>query len=695
MPKSLEPSQSSAPEEAASANPFAYHAYRGLARHQEQRNANAVQEQTAQESPSGQEGRTLLAATRQKIREALKGRTANPTSPEQTPILGSSATEMTQALEREIEAARSAMTKEELAEEEDRATRNMSTFYRAWYGQTKTLRTVEASIDDFIRGVYAAGLQEDPEIWRELDEVKREANAIRESIHAETRKTPEAFLTNGLLRLREYKRQFQKNGLMLTPELERLIPSIRHDARRKLEGTNGVVTLLGPTGSGKTVIAKMLARDLSPNGEFEFVSAHSRMAPEDLLTRLGISVDTIQPEDVPQLTTEAVARFKKQYPNLASTDAESYTRKIEEAVQAQAGQRVIRTQLVLESVMRAAKNGTKVVIDEFNYLPPETIASLNNILATKKGATFNITVGDKMVTETIKDGFGIILTGNIGKEYLKRQELDPAFINRILTGVVEYKYPPQEINDSLHDSVLSAEESDAAKATKSRDLFVEALTQLVDEKANLKAPADTLEKTWDLTRVFSIIQRISDGEDIRKLGLSNAATQGNSEYQFKRIFLSFRNLNAIVREWKLEGYQKPLDWYVYDNLIRPAETIAPAEAAQIYSIFKLWGGFFADKEWQGLNVDGAAWRMHGQAPSPGAWVKQSTPLKFFLPSEIVTAAMGEDMPYPVAEEQKETQHNEQFEAEMFRQVEEMEAQLKSYDFIHRICGEVTAEPAGA
>ena len=188
-----------------------------------------------------------------------------------------------------------------------------------------------------------------------------------------------------------------------------------------------------------------------------------------------------------------------------------------------------------------------------------------------------------------------------------------------------------------------------------------------------------------MSRTFSILQHVSAGENFRKLGLSSASTQAVSEFNFKHIFLSFRNLNVIVREWKLDGYTKPLDWYIYNNLIRPAAIIAPTEAAQILTVFKTWGGFFKAPEWQNITVDPAAWKMAGDSPKPNAWEKTKVPLKFFLPSEVVEAAFGNKMPQPVDEPAEQVANREDELAGMQATLEAMAKDCESFSYLEQLC----------
>ena len=568
---------------------------------------------------------------------------------------------------------------------------------------------VKEKIHTFIRELYAGGTnkREQAGIWRQVANLEALPAKIEEAIAQESRKSPEAFKAFWLLELRNLKRQFEKDGIMETPWLRSYTEKLMADVRRKMEGTNGVVVLLGPTGSGKTVAAKKMAKELSSDGKFEFVSAHSKMTPEDLLFRMGIAVDSIEVSDVPRLVIQAQEQYQKENPDVTPEELKHGKQMIKNILEKRAATPFMITKRVFESVARAAKEGRIVVIDEFNYLPPETLAVLNNLLSVKAGSQGNITIGDKVEEFVVKEGFGVIFTGNVGEAYLKRQKLDPALVNRILTGIVEYSYPPQEIDKSFHNSTLTNDEIKEGKTSEpNRNLFQINLTHLVDTKGNLVAPEHALDEIWNFSRVIALIEKLSAGKDFRSLGLDSPVTQGVSSFKFEMIFPSFRNLNQVTREWKLDGFTKPLNWYVFQNIIRPASVIAPKEAAQLFYLFKDWGGMFDGESWNEVDVDPTTWRIGGldrvSEPKEGA-----PKLRHYSTDDVVEAFSGMEVPSYEdlklvssdegtrisAKEQLRQQEMEKNTSEMEAEIAILERELKE-DPLHRIielletiCGE--------
>ncbi|MCR4314267.1 MAG: AAA family ATPase [Candidatus Uhrbacteria bacterium] len=514
------------------------------------------------------------------------------------------------------------------------------------------------AVEKLVRRAHASVQKESGQLWRTIAKYETEIAKTNTLLEEAAEKNPIAFQTHWLLKLREQKRQFNQTGVIETDAIAQQTAKLMDDVRRKLEGTNGVIALLGPTGSGKSVIAKKIASKFSSNGEFEFVSAHPKMTADDLIERMGIVIESTPAEKIPALVKKVQSKFKKEHLDMEAEELAVQLGMIEQVILQRESQKVLETKKVLEAVGRAARDGKIVVIDEFNYLPPDTLASLNDLLA---GGT------------STKEGFGVIFTGNIGKEYIKRQNLDPALINRILSGTVEYGFPPQELNRAFSQSVISREEQAVDQKPPDRDLYQIALIQLLDEKGNLLAPEGALESTWDLARIVALTQHIAAGKDFRDLGIASPATQGVTAMKFENVFLSFRNLNQVVREWKLDGYTKPLEWYVFADVIRPASVLNPKEAAQLFFLFQTWGGMFGGDEWKDIVVDSITWRIAGikKIREPHG---QETELKPYLPSEVVEAISGRQLPSYDTLESTDALDKAKKEAEKDREMARMEAE---------------------
>ncbi|MEM2987864.1 MAG: AAA family ATPase [Candidatus Bathyarchaeia archaeon] len=473
------------------------------------------------------------------------------------------------------------------------------------------------------------------------DELREMANLLEIEL---PQQSPEAFLAHWLLKLREYKKSYQATGIIETPGVQEMTEAIREKVKAALQisGKIGVAVLLGETGSGKTAVAREVAEQLSPDGEYEFVQAHFRMMPEDLIARLGIKVTEIKAEEIPDLIEQAKNKYKEQHPQLGEEDLKTAYKWIEEVIKGQAMQRQMETQIVLEAVAKAAREGRIVVIDEFNYLPPETLAALNTFLDVRPGSSGAFSLDSEKKT-FVKEGFGVIFTGNIGERYA-REKFDPAFINRIGPGIIEYNYPPQAFDGVLTQNIITRKEVAQGRKPLPRDLFIIGTTLLVDAKGNLIAPPDALQKLWDLCRGFSIIQQLTLGKDFRDLGFGDIAHQHITGFKFDYYILSFRQLISIVERWKTDGFQYSLDWYIYDNIIKPAFLIEPREAAQIFYILKNREGFLQDEKLASVRVNPNPWNITNLPDLKKEDFRIKAENKYYLPQEIAEAVAGIEMP---------------------------------------------------
>ncbi|MFW5853545.1 MAG: AAA family ATPase [Patescibacteria group bacterium] len=555
--------------------------------------------------------------------------------------------------------------------------------------------------EELIRRLYEdVDLKESLSVNERISLVSKKITRVNEVLKKISRESPEAFKAFHLLRLRDYKRQFEESGMIETPWIEDHYSELTSHVRKTMEGNNRVCTLLGPTGSGKTVMAERVAKTLSPNGDYEFVSAHSKMDPDDLLWRQGIQVESITPETAPEIAEKAKQAFRENNPNMDEVELIDRERYIEEVVKNQAGQKAFKTEIIPQAIARAASEGKVVVVDEFNYLPPQTLAALNKLLDAKAekraGEKVKVDIDDESgqtQSYEVTEGFGVILTGNIGSEYLGRnQKLDPALYSRILSGVIQYDHPPQELKGSLENSIKTDNELAEGQEPPPRELFLASLVQLIDEKGNLSAPIGAMEDIWHLSQTVSRIQQIAAGKDPRELGVDSTMLQNISTFDFKSLFLSFRNLNQVVREWKGESYSQTLDHYLFENIIRPASVLKDNEAAQMFYIFKNFGGFFQGEEFEDVKVNSTSWSLSGVGSVPQK-IGSDDKIRHYIPKEIVEAASGEETPSyedldtKRAGERREDKSQEEYLAEVERQLNILIRELEAEKFVEDACRE--------
>lgn len=554
--------------------------------------------------------------------------------------------------------------------------KNLYRFMRESAGLQRILDKSENDLQQMI--IKARGsqdLMESANLWDKVDQWQEFNSSISRILNEElSNKNPESFMAHNLLILRDYKGQL-KTGIIETPEVKK----IKDEAVGKL-GRHGLIALTGETGTGKTKLALKIAKELT--GDYEFVLGHAMMTKEELLAYLGIQAQTIKPEDVPQLIEEAKNRYENLNPDAELAQKRVAFSQIEQVLKGQAEQRPLETKVVLGPLLKAAREGKIVIIDEFNYIDPGLLAASNALVEAKPGDKISI-MGEEV---EVKPGFGIILTGNISKSdvkrYTARKDLDPAFINRLNSGLIEYPTLPQEFDLVRTESIIDQKELKDGQEPSKRDLFSIGLTHLVDMKGNLQAAPDSLDQLWKLSQEFSILQKLYSGEELRDIG-----TSAGTHFNLQKYHASMRTYGDITQQWKKDAFKYPLDWYLYDSLIRPCSIVAPSESAQMFYLLKNHGQFFQDAKWQDLQVDSRNWKLTGMEKIRGMDKKdfrQEVDLEYFSPQELSESMAGVKMPEPeivTVQEEKAEDQKEKMEIymEQERQIEEAEKFLADWE----------------
>jgi MoxR-like ATPase/REP element-mobilizing transposase RayT len=469
---------------------------------------------------------------------------------------------------------------------------------------------------------------------------------------------PESFLAYSLFELRKYKKELP-SGIVETD-----YPKSQKERAEEILTKSRLVGFLGETGTGKTRLARKIAEEMT--GDYEFVPGHKFITAEDLFYYRGLDVRKISPSDVPEIIKREVEKFKEERPDLSPEEIKSWEETIKQVVQGQAVNKELVSEVFLSAVLKAANEGKIVIIDEFNYIPPALLGGLNALIEAKPNEEISV-FGQKI---KVKPGFGIILTGNITKSelqgrYIQREKIDPALINRLNSGLIEYGSLPQA-NMSFRESILSKSKLNEAKQIPSRELFQIGLTLLADGKGNISGPKDLLEKVWDLSEELSLLQKIYGGEKLE----TPVKLSGGQDVVLKEYAISNRTYLSILEYWKNDNYRYSIDWYVYDNLIRPASIISPSEAGQIFSLLKERGMFFQDRIWEEvLKVNPTTYKIGGieeiERRRKGFMKRQElkSPKHYFTPQEVAEAFLGLEMPEleEIEEVKKELEDKERIE----------------------------------
>lgn len=533
------------------------------------------------------------------------------------------------------------LTPEEIKEIELSSFSRLRSFMRERARLLKAENKIKENIEE-MRKEY--GQKTDERAKNVLNDMIAKFNETKEKIEGKIEqelpfKNPESFLAHFLLTIREYKKQFP-SGIVETDYVKNQKEKIRNVLR-----VNRLAALVGETGTGKTLLARKIAEELSPQG-YEFVPGHKFTTKEDLLYYYGIDVRKVKPEEIPNIIKDIKAKYKEEHQDFSEEELEKNLNDIEEVLKGQAERPEMITKMFEASVLRAAKEGKIVIIDEFNYIPPSVLGGLNALIEAKPGQ--KISVGGQSVE--VKPGFSVILTGNITKadiqgRYLGREKVDPALVNRLNSGLIEYGSLPQA-QMAFKESILTEKEFKEGKKVPKRELFQIGLTILADEKGNISGPPDLLEKIWNLSEEFSLLQEVYAGEKLE----TPVKLPGGQNLVLKEYAISNRTFRAVLEHWKGDNFKYSLDWYIYDNLIRPASLVSSSEAGQMFTILKERGMFFQDKSWSVLKADPPTYKIEGieeieRNKKDFLKIQEiGKETKFFTPQEVTEAFSGVEMP---------------------------------------------------
>jgi len=549
-------------------------------------------------------------------------------------------------LKRQIigEIERLAARPEEIAKLKRESFGRLFDFMRKRKRAAQEIERLVAALDEFRKEYFEKPVNELlPSTLKTLSECEKTIEDIKHYLEEKLPlQNPESFYANSLLKLREYGRQLS-SGIVET----KYVQNQKERAKNTLL-KNHLIALLGETGTGKTRIARKIAEELT--GDYEFIAGHHFMGKEDLYSYAGIDARIVSPEDVPAmiLKYQEILRSDPDFQNLPKDQQDLALSQIEEVVKGQAARPQLVTKIFQAGVLKAASEGKIVIIDEFNYIPANLLAGLNALVEAKPGERINI-YGQEI---EVKPGFGVIFTGNITKtefsqRYLQREAIDPALINRLNSGLIEYGSLPQDTEKSFVESILEEEEIAKGATPPERELFEIGLALLADRYGNIAGPSDLLEKVWNLSREFSLLQKLYAGEEIAK----TVKLVGGQTLALRTYHASMRTFRSIIESWKKEGYRHSLEWHIYDNLIRPASLIAPEEAGQMLILLRERAGFFADKNWQAISVDSTTFRIAGLEGIEGGREKfmrtQEQPAARyyrFSPEEVAEAMAGRRTP---------------------------------------------------
>ncbi len=471
-----------------------------------------------------------------------------------------------------------------------------------------------------------------------LAEIRAERELIDTEREALVESSPEAFFGMHLRELKKYKEGLQTGKMVETPYVREQADDIAAHLR-----ANRPVLIYGHLGSGKTELAMHIARKYIGKDAL-VVSGSKYTSLAELYGHQVLALDKVDKDETDAYAKDVEAKYEAwvaEHPNA------------DEQKKSLAHDRILQTYLTrfksgtvtdffLGPIYRAMEEGRPVIIDEVNAIPHEVLISLNHILTRKPGDVVNVQQ-DSGKQVKIQEGFGIIMTGNLNQgqqTYVDRQDMDPAFLSRLYKK--EYDYLPQDTDQPLVDVDKDVDS----------ELFQLLLARVMDKNGNIEAPDGTMDKLWTLAKAARVTQNVFAGKENNSAYYFQDGGARSTKYLLKESVLSLRALDGIISQWQKDGYNKELDYYVWQEFI--SQSTVPADRAYLYQLFKNQFGFFqaevadADKA-DGGKVDGdKGWPQDpdygkgGNIPSFNIKAPKlpASKVTFTGPREVVAAAFG-------------------------------------------------------
>lgn len=385
---------------------------------------------------------------------------------------------------------------------------------------------------------------------------------------------PDARYVFKLLELRSYDRSLRSGNLAELPYVKEKIKEIETNL---LSGNP--VFIHGHLGTGKTELAFHVARKLL-KGRKDLVERNSNdEITKDNRSPLIISgskqttIADLFGHNVLDVSDAGVNKVSEkecrdEFDKLVIDNADELAMKMFYSKWFAQNQATI-SRFDLGPIYKAAEEGRPVIIDEVNAIPHEVLIALNFILTQKAGTDIKIQQNGRTIK--IKEGFGIILTGNLGGQYTQRQEMDIAFMRRV--DPIEYGYLPEEQQKIL-------------------------LTiRLCDRSPHGYFPEDTFKKIEQLAHVAVRAQNNFIGKNTETTNFGGAQ---NKAFRLTKSTLDQGRLFRIIDAWKGGTYEYEFDYYLYTTFL--SKTESSAEKAFYYLLFSS-AGFFNSYGWPVKNAD--------------------------------------------------------------------------------------------
>ncbi|MEK7102403.1 MAG: AAA family ATPase, partial [Patescibacteria group bacterium] len=448
--------------------------------------------------------------------------------------------------------------------------------------ETEALRNRNAEIDTLVDSIRKTAARGRTGVVRgvereQLTQLEQEKNGNEEKITA-LEEYEGGHLLQRFLHIRDYADAAARGCMVEFPSAHEIVEEGLEHMRN-----HQPFLLAGHLGSGKTELARHMAKlfmiengvGYDPEKEQDFDKLYDRLEPEffsgaeeasvyDLVGKLKlVGKDASNPLEVNKRALAMAEELRRTGHDLPHA----------EIVRVLLGKSdVVETIFSYGPLGRAIRDGKPLIIDEINLIPPDVLGRINQILLRGIGSQERLQENGEEAF-TIKPGFTVLSTCNLGHQYSGIKEVNAAFKSRWIAKEVEYP---------------SIEET--------YDLMLAALVRKDRVRLPPDFPPEAFDKLVDLALVTREIQEIFSGRTEGQRFMAFAHGVSAEKSQLEKAVVSTRDLmRKIITVWREKNFTESLDTIIARNILA-AEVFSLDDQKFMAELFIRRGFFVGWKE---------------------------------------------------------------------------------------------------